>query len=194
MNQKPLNKQSKSEILEILLEKTKEVELLKKELESANKALADRELKIEKAGTLAEAALLLNGVFEAAEEATAQYLENIEKRSEEQDKLYEKKEAEYRKKIKHIRVQTKTECEALKRKTEGECNSLKQETLTNCEALKRQTEAECAELLENADRQVKQKWEELSTRWETLCSARHDMLEVLEILGKESVQNHERIN
>lgn len=40
-------------------------------------------MKIEKAGTLAEASLLVNGIFEACEAAAAQYLENIKQMQEE---------------------------------------------------------------------------------------------------------------
>ena len=41
------------------------------------KKLNDRTIKIKKAGSLAEAALSLNGVYEAAEAAAKQYVYNI---------------------------------------------------------------------------------------------------------------------
>ena len=41
------------------------------------KKLADRTLLVSQAGTIAEAALALNGVFEAADRAAADYVENI---------------------------------------------------------------------------------------------------------------------
>lgn len=77
MTEKELRKLSRMDLLEILLEKSKENERLKLELEEVKKQLSDRMIKIEKAGSIAEAALKLNGVFEAAQAAADQYLENL---------------------------------------------------------------------------------------------------------------------
>ena len=41
--------------------------------------LADRRIEVESAGSIAEAALRINGVFEAAEAAASQYLENLDR-------------------------------------------------------------------------------------------------------------------
>ncbi|MBP3940213.1 MAG: hypothetical protein J6D00_01795 [Christensenellaceae bacterium] len=83
MMEKDLKRLNRAELLELLLVQTKEVERLSAALAEAEKKLAERELKIEKAGTLAEASLLVNGVFEACEAAAAQYLENIKRMQEE---------------------------------------------------------------------------------------------------------------
>ncbi len=80
MTEKELKRLSRVELLEMLLAQTKENQKLKKQLQEAQEALSDREIAIEKAGTMAEAALLLNGVFEAADQAARQYLENIARR------------------------------------------------------------------------------------------------------------------
>ena len=48
----------------------------------AEEALASRQLRMQTAGTMAEAALLLNGIFDAADRAARQYLENIRLRAE----------------------------------------------------------------------------------------------------------------
>ena len=42
-----------------------------------------RRIELEKAGSIAEASLRLNGVFEAAQKAADQYLENLRQLSEE---------------------------------------------------------------------------------------------------------------
>jgi hypothetical protein len=59
---------------------------MKQKLEKAEAELEDRKIKLEKAGSIAEAALQLNHIFEAADEAARQYIENVkamdEKRSE----------------------------------------------------------------------------------------------------------------
>lgn len=83
MTDKELKRLSRGELLEMLLAQIKKNERLKQRLEEAQAALSDRWLAIDEAGTLAEAALKLNGVFEAADRAAQQYLENIRHRAEE---------------------------------------------------------------------------------------------------------------
>lgn len=77
MNEKELKKLNRAELLELLLVQTKETERLRAKLEKAEKLLSDRQLRLEKAGDIAQAALEINGVMEAAQAAAQQYLENI---------------------------------------------------------------------------------------------------------------------
>lgn len=81
MTDKELKKLSRAELLEMLLEQTRRVETLQKELEQKNAMLEDRRLKEEEAGSIAHAALALNKVFEAAQAAADQYLYNIKLRA-----------------------------------------------------------------------------------------------------------------
>lgn len=77
MTDKELRRMSRSELLEMLIAQIEENEKLRQSLDEAKKALSNRQIVIEQAGTMAEAALKLNGVFEAADQAARQYLENI---------------------------------------------------------------------------------------------------------------------
>lgn len=77
MTDKELRRLSRAELLKMLLAQTEENQKLKKQLQEAKDALAERQIAIDNAGTLAEAALALNGVFAAADEAARQYLENV---------------------------------------------------------------------------------------------------------------------
>ena len=83
MTDKELRKLKRTDLLELLIEQSKEVESLKKRIGGLEAELADRRLLIYKSGSIAEAALKLNGVFEAAEAAAQEYLENIRRISEE---------------------------------------------------------------------------------------------------------------
>ncbi len=78
MKDKDLKKLNRAELLELLLLQTREVERLQMELEDAQKALEQRKLHMEKAGSIAEAALSLSGIFEVAQTAANQYLDNME--------------------------------------------------------------------------------------------------------------------
>ena len=80
MTDKELRKLKRGELLEMLLEQSKENEELKKQLYDMQKKLENRDIILKESGSIAEAALKLNGVFEAAEKAAEQYLENIRSR------------------------------------------------------------------------------------------------------------------
>lgn len=77
MKDKELKRLSRAELLELLLAQTKEAERLARKLEKAEQMLADRQLQINKSGDIAQAALAVNGVMEAAQAAAQQYLDNI---------------------------------------------------------------------------------------------------------------------
>lgn len=86
MKEKELKRLSRAELLELLLVQAKEIEHLQAKLEKAEKALSDRNLRLMKAGSLAQAVVEINGVMEAAQAAAQQYLDNIV-RMEQETKL-----------------------------------------------------------------------------------------------------------
>lgn len=77
MTDKELKKLSRIELLEMLLIQTREVERLQSELEQALELNHKREMEFSQAGNIAEAALQVSGIFEAAQKAADQYLENV---------------------------------------------------------------------------------------------------------------------
>lgn len=83
MTDKELRRMSRSELLELLIFQMEENEKLRRQLDKATKKLKQREIIIEESGSIAEAAMRLNGVFQAAEKAAQQYLENIKRLEEE---------------------------------------------------------------------------------------------------------------
>ena len=87
MTEREMRKLSRADLLEILVQQSRELDQLRAELDEANRKLAQREITMDRAGTLAEAALLLNGVFEAADKACRQYEENIRARMEQETRL-----------------------------------------------------------------------------------------------------------
>lgn len=81
MTDKELRRMSRRDLLEILIELSKENELLKEQLESANALLQSRRITVETSGSLAEAALRLSGVFEAAQAACDMYCAEMKQRT-----------------------------------------------------------------------------------------------------------------
>ena len=82
MTEKELKKLNRKQLLELLLMQTDRADQLERKLAQLEKRLSDRNIAEMEAGSIAEAALKLNGVFEAAEAAAAQYLENIRRLSQ----------------------------------------------------------------------------------------------------------------
>ena len=77
MTEKKLKKLNRQELLEILLMQSKKIDRLQAQLHEAQEKLEAKELSLSKAGSIAEASLALSGVFEDAQKAADQYLENI---------------------------------------------------------------------------------------------------------------------
>lgn len=84
MKGKMIKKMSREELLELLIQYSEEKEALElrvaeleEKLSQAQKKLEDRAIAISSAGSLAQAAMQLSGVFEAAQIAADLYLENI---------------------------------------------------------------------------------------------------------------------
>jgi len=78
----PLRKMNRLQLLELLALQEKELVALRAELAEKEAQLADRRLVMEESGTIAEAALRLNEVFEAAQRAADQYLLSVQAAAE----------------------------------------------------------------------------------------------------------------
>lgn len=85
MTSRELRKLSRVDLLKLLLEERRENEQLRGELKKAYEQLSDRQVYMKNAGSIAEAALQLNGVFAAAQAAADQYLENVRRIAEESE-------------------------------------------------------------------------------------------------------------
>lgn len=109
MTKKEMRKLSRVQLLEMLLLQTEKAEQLEKELAEANEKLADRKLQMERVGSIAEAALELNGVFKAAQAAADQYLENAIAAYQEMDIL---------------RTSTREKCDRMLSETQKQCDEI----------------------------------------------------------------------
>ena len=68
---------SRRELIEIIYELERREEKLEKRLERARARLKDRTMRMERAGSLAEVAAVIAGLFEAADETAAMYLAGV---------------------------------------------------------------------------------------------------------------------
>ena len=77
MTDNELRKLKRSELLELLVEQSREIDRLREELETANRKLKSKRIQIRESGSIAEASLKLTNIFEAAQEAANLYLANV---------------------------------------------------------------------------------------------------------------------
>ena len=79
MTEKELLKLKKSELLEIMLAQSKEIDSLREQLAKAEAKLKDKKIAIDESGSIAEASLRLTKIFEEAQKAADLYLDNVKK-------------------------------------------------------------------------------------------------------------------
>lgn len=92
MDEKTLDHLSLAQLRQLLLSQQQELDALRTQLLQTQAQLASRQLAIEEAGSIAQAALQLSGIFENAQQAADQYLENVES-------LNARKEADYQQRL-----------------------------------------------------------------------------------------------
>lgn len=113
MKPKELKRLSKDDLLEMMLSLTKENVQLREANLQLRQQLENRSIAVRESGSLAEAALKLNGVFEAAQAACEQYTENIRYRSENQETLCRQMEQQTQEKCDAMLAQAKQEADRI---------------------------------------------------------------------------------
>ena len=85
MTEKELLSLKKSELLEIMLAQSREIDSLREQLAEANARLEERRIAIEESGSIAEASLKLTKIFEEAQKAADLYVENMKRKARRED-------------------------------------------------------------------------------------------------------------
>lgn len=119
MTDKEVKKLSRKNLLEILIHQGREIESLRAKLLETERLLKKREIAIDKAGSIAEAALVLNGVFQSAQDACQQYADNIAQR---QKALCQQMEQESREKARQILAQAEKRQSAMLHDAQVQCD------------------------------------------------------------------------
>ena len=152
LTDKELQKLKRRDLLEILLEQSRENDALMERLEEKDKIMADMQEKLEcraisisQAGTIAEASFKLNGVYEAVEKAAQQYLDNLKA-------LHDKEQNTFGRKQKEV----ETKCAAMMQATQERCDFMKEDTAKRCDELERGVKTRCDEMLSQAEMQSKE--------------------------------------
>ena len=72
-----MHKLGKTDLLTIIYKQEKQIQQLTKEVEELKQQLEDRTIQMKEAGSIAEASLKINKIFEAAQQAADEYLRSI---------------------------------------------------------------------------------------------------------------------
>ena len=142
MNAKELKSLSRGDLLELLLAQTERVERLEADLADARKRAEARDIIIERTGTLAEAAMQINRVWQAADQAAAQYLSNVMRIYDEQLEKNATLEREYAFREQELLEETAQKCREMEREAMERCRELEQEAQARYEEIVRKAEEE----------------------------------------------------
>ena len=149
---KDLRRLGRAELLEMLITQTKENDKLRARLRDAENKLEKKALTIENAGSIAQAALQMNGVFEAAQRAADQYVESVQLQSL-QMSIREKENAE-------------------------RCGKMLADARARCSIMESDTAKKCEDMVRNAEAEAKVRWEELYQKMEAYLKE-HEQLRSL---------------
>lgn len=159
MTDKELRKLSRKDLLQMLIEQSQEVQALREKLSEAEAALADRTIAIDQAGSIAEAALQLNGIFQVAQDSCQQYIDNVRQLCQRQ----EEKSA-----------QLEEESEAKAKKIIEEAEKFKAD-------VEHDTKLKCAMMTREAKEQSQAYWDEVSARLKNFCEEHSVLRKLLSI-------------
>ncbi|MCD7981079.1 MAG: hypothetical protein LUF32_01995 [Clostridiales bacterium] len=123
MADKELRKMNRTELIEIIYALQQNEKTLREENEKLQGQLKDKLIRVEDSGSIAEAALSLNHIFEDAQRAAGQYLESVRSANENADQILADARSEAEQIISDAQNrarQTETECQAMKENAEKE--------------------------------------------------------------------------
>ncbi len=127
MTDKELRRLRRVDLLEMLVEQMKENAALQKQNEELQAGLEERRIKLSNAGSIAEAALQLSGVFESAQEACDRYLESVRAMDSEMERVRKERIAEVTAECDALRAMRQEELTALQKEIELHRTQLTQE-------------------------------------------------------------------
>ncbi len=172
MNVKELKSLSRGDLLELLLAQTERAEQMEKELADAKKRAEARDIMIERSGTLAEAAMQINEVWQAADRAAAQYLSNVMRMYDEQLEKNAELERNYAKREQELMGDTARRC-----------RELEQETAEKCRKLEQEAKAYYDETVQKAKTESQAYWDQVYGKLEQYCSAQESLKALLQMKG-----------
>ena len=149
MTDRQFRRLSRGALIEIIYELQNAQAQLQEENEALQKALAARQLKIERAGSIAEAALALQDVFEAAQAACKQNTENISTLSQRQEQVCAKRDRESREAAARLIAEAEQQKAEMERTTKLQCDQMLEKAKTDSQKYWDDVSAKLQSFVEN---------------------------------------------
>lgn len=145
MTGRDLKNLKRADLLEILLNLSKENDDLKLQIQELQEDAENKKIWAQEMGSIAEASLQLNGVFAAAQEACDQYVENG----------------------RMVFSQSKKMCDRMEKKTREDCDSMLEDAASRCERMRNEAKQDCKRMREDA----RKKYEEMTNLARQQCDS-----------------------
>lgn len=134
MTENDLKKLGKNELLEMLEYQRAETHRLEEENINLRKKLEKRRIAIEESGSIAEASLKINKVFEAAQAAADEYLENLRINNSRKEELVVQAESLAREKVTQMISEADERCRAMEEETERKCIAMTRKAMREADS------------------------------------------------------------
>ncbi|MBQ4347992.1 MAG: hypothetical protein IJC79_00045 [Clostridia bacterium] len=141
MTEKELRKLGKSELIDLLAQKDAEASALRSQVAFLERELSENTAQAKSIGSIAEAALKVNGVFTAAQKAADEYLAAVM----------------------DMNTSAEKRCQDMIDRTRDYCDKLQSDTRHKCTAMETDAKNRCAELLCDAQEKAKSSLSSVTT-------------------------------
>ena len=165
MPDRELRRMRRAELVEIILALKQTEDRLRAENAALSAQLQERQIHIENAGSIAQAALELNKVFEAAQAAADEYVASVRAANKNTDAAANALRAQAEAEAEQILAQAQTEAANLKARTQKECDEQAEAAARS----RAQTEA----MLARTQQEIRQRWAAFDRRASELLDGYH---------------------
>lgn len=169
MPDRELRRMRRTELVEIILALKQTEDRLRAENAALSTQLQERQIHIENAGSIAQAALELNRVFEAAQAAADEYVASVRAANKSTDAAANALRAQAEAEAEQILAQAQTEAANLKARTQKECD----EQAEAAARRRAQTESDCKVMLARTQQEIRQRWAAFDRRASELLDGYH---------------------
>lgn len=167
MPDRELRRMRRAELVEIILALKQTEDRLRAENAALSAQLQERQIHIENAGSIAQAALELNK--EAAQAAADEYVASVRAANKNTDAAANALRAQAEAEAEQILAQAQTEAANLKARTQKECDEQAEAAARS----RAQTEADCKAMLARTQQEIRQRWAAFDRRASELLDGYH---------------------
>lgn len=150
MTEKELKKLNRYQLLELIILQTEQIADLEKQLSHTRDLLEHQQIQVSQAGSIAEAALQLSGIFEAAQSAADHYLANVKIHTQNADRI----ETDARAEADQLLSQAQEEANRLLSQAQEKAETLLSQAHKDADQLLSHTQTEAQAILEKARHQA----------------------------------------